>query len=289
MSIKFRWLGYVCFEMVLPSGKVLIIDPYIDYSQTSPIRCQEVTGADYIAITHGHFDHVTDLGPLVQRFNSKVICSHQVAEPLARFFNFDPANMIKVTAGATIVFDDLKIEVKKAEHISLVESARRAYKRLTGKEAKPGIALTELQENIRSLTTSRYNAASLEMMNNLQNAGVGGGEQLNFVFQTSDNLRIYIYSAGPYEFLRQEVIQAHPNVFFIQLGGVDLEKAAEVAALSGAEIIVPTHHDGDGVEEAHIMAQEMAKHLAARSKAHFVDIIHGKWYEIGLKVSQPGV
>ena len=41
MSIKICWLGYVCFEMVLPSGRVLVIDPYIDYSQTAPIKCQE--------------------------------------------------------------------------------------------------------------------------------------------------------------------------------------------------------------------------------------------------------
>ena len=108
---------------------------------------------------------------------------------------------------------------------------------------------------------------------------------MNFVFQTGDNLRIYIYSAGPYDFLRQEVIQAHSNVFFVQLGIVDPEKAAEVAALSGAEIIIPTHHDRLGVEETHKSAQEMAKHLAVRSKAQFVDIIHGQWYEIELKAS----
>jgi len=65
MSIKLRWLGYVCFEIVLPSGKVLVIDPYIDYSPTAPIKCQEVTGANYIAITHGHYDHVTDVRSVI--------------------------------------------------------------------------------------------------------------------------------------------------------------------------------------------------------------------------------
>ena len=59
MSVKLRWLGYVCFEIVLPSGKVLVTDPYIDCSPTAPVNWEEVTGADYIALTHGHYDHIT--------------------------------------------------------------------------------------------------------------------------------------------------------------------------------------------------------------------------------------
>lgn len=285
MSIKFRWLGFVCFEMVLPSGKVLIIDPFIDYSRTAPIKCQQVSGADYIALTHGHFDHITDVGPLVKKYNSKVICSYQVGEPLARFFGFDPGNLCHVTAGNSIVFEDLRIEVKKGEHISPTGSARRTYRRLTGEEANPDMTVEEIRESIRPLITERYGTKALEMSGKLQAAGIGGGEQLNFVFQTSDNLRIYIYSSGPHEFLRHEVMQARPNVIFAQLGGIDPEQAAEFAALSGAEIIIPTHHDGDGVEEAHNLAREMAGYLQESSQAHFLDIIHGKWYELGLKVS----
>jgi L-ascorbate metabolism protein UlaG (beta-lactamase superfamily) len=76
VSIKFRWLGTVCFEIVLPSGKVLIIDPYIDYSATAPIKCKDVTGADYIALTHGDFDHVTDVGALQSDMQPPVSRTH---------------------------------------------------------------------------------------------------------------------------------------------------------------------------------------------------------------------
>ena len=161
----------------------------------------------------------------------------------------------------------------------------RLYKQLTGKEASPDVSLSELQESVLPLRPRQVNPATMEMRNQLESAGVVAGEQLNFVFQTSDNLRIYIYSAGPYQFLHKEVIEACPNVFFVQLGGLALGEVAEVATLSGAEIVIPTHHDGDGEEEAHNRAREMAKHLAARSKAHLLDIVHGQWYEIGLNVS----
>ena len=123
MSIKFRWLGNVCLEIVLPSNKVLIVDPYLDSSPYSPIKSSDITGADYIAITHGHVDHFADAGPLVRKFNSTVICSRWIANGLAKFINIDPDTMVKVASGDTIVFDDLRVEVKKADHV--LQSAAR--------------------------------------------------------------------------------------------------------------------------------------------------------------------
>ena len=117
MSIKLRWLGWACFEIILPSGKVLITDPFIDQSNTAPIKCSEVTGADYIALTHTHFDHCTDIGTLVKKFHSKVICSSSIAWPLAEFFDIRWPNLIWVRAGDKIAFDDLQVEIVRAEHI----------------------------------------------------------------------------------------------------------------------------------------------------------------------------
>jgi len=285
MSIKLRWLGYVCFEIILPSGKVLVIDPYIDYSPTAPIKCHEATGADYIAITHGHFDHVTDVGPLAEKYDSMVICSSQVAEPLANFFKIDQARMIKVTAGNTIDFEDLSIEVKRAEHISLVGVMQAAYKRITGEDADPKLSLAELNKAIAEASAGREQDTPLAgMRRKMQEARIPGGEQLNFIFTTSENLRLYIYSAAALEYLRKEVRESRANVFCPQLGGVSARAAADMAALSGAELVIPTHHDGEGIETMHARAQKMAEYLKEKSNARLLDIEHGKWYEIGVGV-----
>ena len=284
MSIKLRWLGYVCFEVVLPDGKVLVIDPYIDYSPTSPIRCQDVTGADYIAITHGHFDHITDIGTLVEKFNSKVICSHQLAEPLTALFAFDFANVVKVTSGDDIVFGDLRIEVKRGQHVNILAAMRAGYERSSGREAT-GMSGDEVLAAAQSVAAQSQTPETRDMMQRIRDARLGTGEQLNFVFQTSENLRIYVYSSGIYEHLRQEVVDAHCNVFLPQLGGIGPRQVAEVSALSGAEIVIPTHHDGGGAKAMHRAVQRMAKHLAARTKAQVLDIEPGKWYEIGVTAS----
>ena len=285
MSIQFRWLGYVSLEMVLPSGKVLVVDPFIDFSPTAPIKNRDVTGADYIAVTHGHYDHITDIGPLAKKYDSKVICSHQLAKPLINLFELDPDNLIRITAGETLELEGLTIDVKKAEHIDLVPVMRVIHKRMTGRIADRSMSLDELREAIAKVASGLETDTPLNAMRKrMQSAGIVSGEQLNFLLHTGDNLRTYIYNAGPDEILSGEVARAHPNILFVQLGGVRAKAAAEVAARSGAEIVIPTHHDGEGVDVMHKRARKMAGHLARRSKARLLDIDHGKWYRVGVDV-----
>ena len=80
MGIRIRWLGTACFEICLPSGEVIIIDPYLDEAINSAVRSRDIERADLICVSHGHFDHILDVGRLANRLGSKVICSSTVAE-----------------------------------------------------------------------------------------------------------------------------------------------------------------------------------------------------------------
>jgi L-ascorbate metabolism protein UlaG (beta-lactamase superfamily) len=289
MSIKFRWLGNICLEIVLPSGKVLVVDPWLENNPHSPIKSGDITGADYVAITHGHHDHFADAGPLVHKFKSTVICSRWIAEPLARFINIDPDTVVKVTSGDRIQFDDLTVEVKKADHVSTVAPLKETYQRLKGSPPPPDMPIPEIRKAISEISPTRRQEPSAEqqaLQKRVRDAGITIGEQLSYVFETRDNLRLYVHGAGPYDYLRQVIRDSHPHVFFSQLGGVKSETAAEIAALSGAEIVVPIHHDMDGIEVAHKRAQSMAAQMALVSKARLLDVVHGKWYEIGLRASE---
>jgi len=108
-------------------------------------------------------------------------------------------------------------------------------------------------------------------------------EMLNYVFETGEHLRIAMFGGGAFGYQRQELVNYRPNVAFFQFGGAArlAEPMVELAALSGAELIIPYHHDTH-LAETHKNAQEIARLLAAKSKARLLDIQHGQWYELGV-------
>ena len=145
--------------------------------------------------------------------------------------------------------------------------------------------IAEIQKAIQALSPRRPDPAHEAIQKRVEAAEITIGEQLSFIFQTSDNLRLYLHGAAPYDYLQNVIKESRANVIFVQLGGVKSETAAELAALSGAGVVIPVHHDMDGIEVSHKRAQSMARHLATLSSAQLLDIEHGKWYEIGVKAS----
>jgi L-ascorbate metabolism protein UlaG (beta-lactamase superfamily) len=262
MSIKVRWLGCACFEVILPSGKVLITDPFIDYSPSSPIKADQLTGADYVSLTHTHFDHCTDVGFLVKKYHSKVICPVSMAGRLIEFFNLDWTQVIRVRAGDRVVFDDLQVEVKRAEHIHL---------HYTREEELKAFYPSPLNEMMPAMITAGLHQMPVRDM-----------EMVNYVFQTGDNLRILMYGGITADYLVHEIVQSHPNIALFQ--SLDPAYVAEFAALCGAEVIIPYHHDMK-IEDTHRLSRSLAKLLATMSKAKCLDIEHGKWYKLGMGVA----
>lgn len=280
MAIKLRWLGLACFEIVLSSGKTIITDPCIDISINAPIKSQEITGADYITISHDSYTSASDVGTLAKRFNSKVISNIMGAEPITRFFNLDPADVITATAGNIITFPDLQIEIVRGQHVSLLKSARTDYWLTYQKEAPSELTLDELR---RAVPLNWSTRSGIDFANQMLAAGISHkGEQLNFIFQTDENLRIYFFDGGIFEYLKEEVKKARANIFIVQLGGNDPQEIAKLSAISGAEVIIPSHHDVRGQEMHNTLIKEMTKYYRSLSKSCLLDIVAGKWYEIGV-------
>ena len=51
------------FEIKLPNGKIVLIDPFFTSNQfEGGFTREDVTGADYILLTHSHYDHDIDVG-----------------------------------------------------------------------------------------------------------------------------------------------------------------------------------------------------------------------------------
>jgi len=70
--MQITWLGHGTFQFELPSGQVIVMDPWIDGNPAYP-KGYEITHVDTLCITHGHFDHIHDAVPLAKRFSPQVV------------------------------------------------------------------------------------------------------------------------------------------------------------------------------------------------------------------------
>ena len=126
-SNSFKMRTFDCganHEIVLPNGKVVLIDPYFIRCNFPDFTREDVTGADYFIVTHGHFDHDSDVGYFVEKFNSKVFCGVMTAEYLMKFHKIPYDNIFPVFPNSKISMDDLTMEFWQAKHN---ESGKRTW------------------------------------------------------------------------------------------------------------------------------------------------------------------
>jgi L-ascorbate metabolism protein UlaG (beta-lactamase superfamily) len=80
---ELTWLGHGTWSIdaagVDGGRHKLILDPFLDDSPTSPIRSPDVE-ADYILVSHGHFDHAADVAKVAQRTGATVLATFEVCE-----------------------------------------------------------------------------------------------------------------------------------------------------------------------------------------------------------------
>src|SRR5690349_20647312 len=78
MPVRITWLGHSCF-LVEAEGKRLLVDPFLTGNDAAPMKAEQVE-ADFILLTHGHFDHVNDAATIAKRTGAAVLCNFEVSE-----------------------------------------------------------------------------------------------------------------------------------------------------------------------------------------------------------------
>lgn len=78
MSIKITWYGHSALGLLI--GKYhLLVDPYFTGNPAASTSAQDVS-ADFILVTHGHFDHVGDAADIAKRTDAMVISNFEISE-----------------------------------------------------------------------------------------------------------------------------------------------------------------------------------------------------------------
>ena len=137
-QVEVQWLGHATTRITTPGGKTIVIDPFVTGNPTTPAEFKDLSAfgsVDLILITHGHSDHVANLGELARLSGAKVVANYELALQLSALGVIDGDNAIGMNKGGTVtpLGADIKIHMVPAEHSSSVDL--------------PGLGLPLVQEN----------------------------------------------------------------------------------------------------------------------------------------------
>ncbi len=112
--MKFTYYGHSCFS-VFAGGKTLLFDPYITPNELARNIEVDKIEADYIFVSHGHFDHITDVIRIARRTGAKVLGNWE----LYSWFNQNGLkNTHPINPGGQFAFDFGTVKCFVAQHSS---------------------------------------------------------------------------------------------------------------------------------------------------------------------------
>jgi len=99
--MEFRYLGQSGFSVIL-GGKHIVFDPFITSNPLANLIDADSIEADYILLSHGHFDHVEDAVQIAKRTGAKVITNPEICNWLAQQ---GITNLHELNHGAPVPFE----------------------------------------------------------------------------------------------------------------------------------------------------------------------------------------
>src|SRR5271167_2207070 len=115
--MKITYYGHSCFASEI-KGKHLLFDPFITQNPLATTVDVINIGADYIFVSHAHFDHMADTIAIANQANATVISNYEMTSWFAKngVKNAQPLN-----PGGTYVSDFGRARCVNAIHSSSFE------------------------------------------------------------------------------------------------------------------------------------------------------------------------
>ncbi|HJX16314.1 MAG TPA: metal-dependent hydrolase [Candidatus Deferrimicrobiaceae bacterium] len=117
--VKIRWFGHSGFSLQDPSGKTILIDPWFQGNPTAPSGPEEVRKADFLLLTHDHFDHAADAAALARQTGALVIGIFELIGDLKAKGVPESQLLhggIGMNVGGTVVLDGFSFTMTEARH-----------------------------------------------------------------------------------------------------------------------------------------------------------------------------
>jgi len=115
---KITWLGHSTFAITLPSGKVVLLDPWLTGNPACPEGKKTPDRVDAMLISHGHGDHMGDAVTLAKKFKPQIACNYEIYLWLA---SKGVENISAMNKGGTQRLGEIEVTMVDAKHSSGIE------------------------------------------------------------------------------------------------------------------------------------------------------------------------
>ena len=137
-TVVMRWLGNANFEFGY-KGKVYLFDAYFDRTPRAHklgFKAADVRKAEAIFVSHAHFDHISDIGPVARQTGAPVVGSPITAET-ARKLGAPEQQIVVAKGGETLRFGDATVEIALAQHSTIQPGLIDIYASLYQNDSPP--------------------------------------------------------------------------------------------------------------------------------------------------------
>lgn len=110
---RITWLSHASIMVQTAQGTNILIDPYIANNPKYPKGFELPSKLDYILLTHGHGDHISDAVPLAQKHGSTVVAIFELADYIAKK---GVQQTVGMNLGGTVQLNDVAATMVDAKH-----------------------------------------------------------------------------------------------------------------------------------------------------------------------------
>jgi len=107
MPTQLTWLGHGSWQ-IKTGGKTILLDPFLSGSPSAPVKVTDVD-ADYILVSHGHFDHVADVPAIARRTGATVVAIYEIAEWFSSQHGVPKTLGMNIGGGTALPFGRVKL------------------------------------------------------------------------------------------------------------------------------------------------------------------------------------
>jgi L-ascorbate metabolism protein UlaG (beta-lactamase superfamily) len=137
-TVVIRWLGNANFEFGY-KNKVYLFDAYFDRSPRSHdigFKAADVSKAEAIFVSHAHFDHISDIGPVARQTGAPVVGAPITADT-AKHLGVPEKQIVVAKGGETMKFGDATAEIALAQHSTVQPGLIPLYNQLYENDSPP--------------------------------------------------------------------------------------------------------------------------------------------------------